>query len=66
MARARELAVELDGLNRDRKAIEGSMQSQPWQSWRKSGLNRQTDLPWGVSLFQESWHQGVVGIVLPG
>ncbi len=61
--RARELAFELDGLNRDRKAIEGSMQSQAMAELEKIQFNLQAELPWGVSLFQESWHQGVVGIL---
>ncbi|WP_066016316.1 single-stranded-DNA-specific exonuclease RecJ [Endozoicomonas atrinae] len=63
MNRARELAFELDGLNRDRKAIEGSMQSQAMAELEKIQFDQQADLPWGVSLFQESWHQGVVGIL---
>ncbi|ELU00967.1 hypothetical protein CAPTEDRAFT_144498, partial [Capitella teleta] len=61
--RARELACELDGLNRDRKAIEGSMQSQAMAELENILFDQQTELPWGVSLFQESWHQGVVGIL---
>ena len=61
--RARELAFELDGLNRDRKAIEGSMQSQAMAELEKIQFDQQADLPWGVSLFQENWHQGVVGIL---
>ncbi|KEI71575.1 ssDNA exonuclease RecJ [Endozoicomonas elysicola] len=61
--RARELAFELDGLNRDRKAIEGSMQNQAMAELEKIQFNLQAELPWGVSLFQESWHQGVVGIL---
>ncbi len=61
--RARELAFELDGLNRDRKAIEGSMQSQAMAELEKIQFDQQIELPWGVSLFQENWHQGVVGIL---
>ena len=59
---ARALAFELDGLNRDRKAIERSMQTQAMAELEKMQFN-QTELPWGVSLFQDSWHQGVVGIL---
>ncbi|WP_067518316.1 single-stranded-DNA-specific exonuclease RecJ [Endozoicomonas ascidiicola] len=61
--RARELASELDGLNRDRKSIEGNMQTQAMAELEKLQLGQQSDLPWGVSLFQEGWHQGVVGIL---
>lgn len=63
MNRARELAFELDGLNSDRKAIEGNMQSQAMAELEKIQFDKQTELPWGVSLFQENWHQGVVGIL---
>ena len=59
---ARELAYTLDGLNRDRKAIEHSMQSQAMAELEHMTFN-QRDLPWGIALFQESWHQGVIGIL---
>ncbi|MGB0360625.1 MAG: single-stranded-DNA-specific exonuclease RecJ [Endozoicomonas sp.] len=63
MNRARELASELDSLNRDRKSIEGNMQSQAMTELEKLTFKYSSDIPWGVSLFQEGWHQGVVGIV---
>ncbi|MFK0572258.1 single-stranded-DNA-specific exonuclease RecJ [Endozoicomonas sp.] len=63
MNRARELALELDGLNRDRKAIEGSMQNQAMAELEQLRFDQETERPWGISLFQESWHQGVVGIL---
>ena len=62
MNRARALARELDDLNRDRKAIENSMQSQAMVELEQMQF-AQNDLPWGISLFQESWHQGVIGIL---
>ncbi|KEQ18035.1 single-stranded-DNA-specific exonuclease RecJ [Endozoicomonas numazuensis] len=60
---ARELAAELDGLNRDRKEIEAGMQVEAMRHLSSLELDKQSDLPWGVSLFQEGWHQGVVGIL---
>lgn len=62
MQRARALAFELDGLNQDRKAIESSMQSQALAELGQMQF-AQNDLPWGISLFQETWHQGVIGIL---
>ncbi len=62
MSRARALAHELDDLNRDRKTIENSMQSQAMIELEQMQF-AQSDLPWGISLFQESWHQGVIGIL---
>lgn len=59
---AHELAVELDGLNRDRRAIEASMQQEAMKSLDTVMLDEQS-LPAGICLYDESWHQGVVGIL---
>jgi len=59
---ARELASELDSLNRDRRAIESSMQKEALDSLAALSLDKR-DLPWGLCLYQDSWHQGVVGIL---
>lgn len=61
-ALAHELAVELDGLNRDRRAIESSMQQEAMQYLESVMLDEQV-LPAGICLYEESWHQGVVGIL---
>ena len=60
---AREIATELDGLNRDRKEIEAGMQQEAMAELAKLNLEDDTDLPWGVSLYQAGWHQGVIGIL---
>ncbi|MGH1485394.1 MAG: single-stranded-DNA-specific exonuclease RecJ [Cellvibrionaceae bacterium] len=59
---ALELASELDSLNRDRRAIESSMQKEALSSLDELSLEEE-ELPWGLCLFNESWHQGVVGIL---
>ncbi len=60
---AREMAAQLDELNRDRKAIETGMQHEAMGMLQKIlGANTQP-LPWGVCLFDETWHQGVIGIL---
>ena len=62
MQQARMQAEQLDRLNRERREIEQGMQQQAeallshWQ-WGEG------DLPWGLCLFQEDWHQGVIGIL---
>lgn len=61
--RARELASELDGLNQDRKAIEAAMKQEAMTELNRLPLDEAQELPWGISLFQESWHQGVIGIL---
>ena len=58
---ARALAQELDHLNRERKVIETDMREQAMQSLKS--LNFAKNLPVGLCLFDESWHQGVIGIL---
>jgi single-stranded-DNA-specific exonuclease len=63
MAEARALAQELDQLNLERRQIEAKMQNEALAAVRVlrdpgSGHTRA-----GVCLFEEAWHQGVVGLV---
>ncbi len=58
---ARDMATELDGLNQDRRSIEQGMQQQAIAILDKMQL--QDNLPIGLCLFDETWHQGVVGIL---
>ena len=58
---ALELARQLDDLNRERRVIETQMQSEAAKAVEKLHLGQQ--LPLGVCLYQEEWHQGVVGLV---
>lgn len=58
---ARELAAELDALNRDRKAIEQGMQREAMAALEKLQLDG--EIPWSLCLYDEGWHQGVVGIL---
>ncbi|SDJ57201.1 single-stranded-DNA-specific exonuclease RecJ [Microbulbifer yueqingensis] len=60
-AEARELAAELDALNRDRKAIEQGMQREALAALEKLQLGG--DIPWSLCLYDPGWHQGVVGIL---
>ncbi len=60
---ARELAVELDSLNRERKDIEASMHTEAMAELEQLDLKDKENSPWGVALFQNDWHQGVVGIL---
>ena len=57
---AQDLAVRLDALNHERKAIELSMQVQAERFIEAQTLD-QLDL--GVCLFEPDWHEGVIGIV---
>ncbi|MDP5292131.1 single-stranded-DNA-specific exonuclease RecJ [Oceanimonas sp. CHS3-5] len=59
---ARRLAAEMDELNRERKAIETSMQQEALATLAKVRIS-DGDLPSGLVLHQDDWHQGVVGLV---
>ena len=59
---ALEMARELDRLNRERRDIEGEMHAQALDDLEQK-LPAASDLPFGLVLFDASWHQGVVGIL---
>lgn len=59
----RGLARTLNQLNEERKGIEQDMQVQALTALGKLNLNLQNELPKGLCLFDESWHQGVIGIL---
>lgn len=62
IAEARRLAGALDGLNRERREIEVRMQSEALEALANLDLDAEP-LPIGLCLFDESWHQGVVGLL---
>ncbi|OEO26787.1 single-stranded-DNA-specific exonuclease RecJ [Pseudomonas sp. J237] len=59
-ALARDMAVELDQLNQDRKAIEQGMQREALAQLKDLPV---ADMPFGLCLFEADWHQGVIGIL---
>ncbi len=59
---ALQFAVKLDALNRDRKEIEKHMKNKSEEILKNFQFSKE-DIPWGICLFQESWHQGVIGIL---
>lgn len=61
--KVRAIARTLDQLNDERKSIEHGMQVQALDSLNKLYASMKTDLPKGLCLFDESWHQGVIGIL---
>ncbi len=61
--RAREIAKMLDQLNDERKSIEHDMQHQALDALEKLTTKLKGELPRGLCLFDESWHQGVIGIL---
>ena len=62
--RAQELAARLDELNHQRRNIEARMQEDALRTLERMGFNAaDPGLPFGLCLFNEEWHQGVVGLV---
>ncbi|MFM2112967.1 MAG: Single-stranded-DNA-specific exonuclease RecJ [Pseudomonadota bacterium] len=61
-ARAEELAKMLDGINRERKEIEGDMRDQALEQ-AMSLFDPEEEPPSAVTVFDPDFHEGVVGIV---
>lgn len=62
MALARQLAVEMDSLNQERKEIELGMQQEALATLEQLRF-REGEVPCGIVLHRADWHQGVVGLV---
>nr|VFK52896.1 MAG: single-stranded-DNA-specific exonuclease [Candidatus Kentron sp. TUN] len=60
--RAFELATQLDRLNHKRQGIESTMQSQALLLLDKMEPD-DAELPFGLCLYDETWHPGIIGIV---
>lgn len=61
LPRAREMAQVLNQLNDERRVIEQDMQEQAIQALRTIQPEKQAT--YGICLFDEEWHQGVIGIL---
>lgn len=59
---AKNQAIMLDDLNQARKEIESQMKEEAFKVIDKLQFDEKS-LPLGLCLYQESWHQGVIGIV---
>ncbi|QSX39125.1 single-stranded-DNA-specific exonuclease RecJ [Shewanella sedimentimangrovi] len=59
---ARRMAAELDGLNAERRELEAGMQQEALASLQRLSL-ADSELPWGIALYRDDWHQGVIGIL---
>ena len=56
---ARQFAEKLNQLNEERKSIELGMKLQALESLQL----KEEELPTGVCVYEEDWHQGVIGIL---
>jgi len=62
LATARVMASELDDLNKTRREIEQGMQSEAETIFKSLNFSAE-NLPSAIALYQQDWHQGVIGIV---
>ena len=61
-AAARSFATQLNDYNKERRSIEGSMQTEAL-ALVESGEFAVSESDFAVTLYREDWHQGVVGIL---
>ncbi|MFV5426659.1 single-stranded-DNA-specific exonuclease RecJ [Acinetobacter towneri] len=62
MQSAYALARQLNALNLERRQVEGQIKQDALAELEKLQLD-QSDLPHALIMFEEHWHQGVIGIV---
>ncbi|WP_371188722.1 single-stranded-DNA-specific exonuclease RecJ [Thalassotalea maritima] len=62
MYQARLIAAELDDLNKARREIEQGMQIEAEQILKQLQFSND-NIPSALALYQDDWHQGVIGIV---
>ena len=58
-----ELAEQLNNLNEERKIIEQDMQKQALHVINSDQIEDVDSQRFGIALYHEAWHQGVIGIV---
>ena len=67
LASARVMARDLDDLNKARREIEQGMQTEAESVLKSLSFNEEhfdeDNLPNAIALYQQDWHQGVIGIV---
>ncbi len=62
LAKARQIAAELDSLNLERREIEQGMQTEALAFLSRLSFDGKA-LPKALCLYQADWHQGVIGIL---
>ncbi len=61
--KAHELAERLNHINQERRAVEQDMKEQAFAKIEDLLRETQANLPVGMCLFDESWHEGIIGIL---
>ena len=62
-ALAKDIALQLDALNNDRREVEAVMKHEALTYLSEMKALDEYHLPAGVCLFDANWHQGVIGIL---
>lgn len=62
-SKALEMATHLDALNKERREIENTMKTEAMNLLNDTFALDKPHEKWGVCLFDEHWHQGVIGIL---
>ena len=60
---ALQLAGKLDALNRERREIQSDMEEDARLLLDELDFSSAENLPCGICLYRENWHQGVVGVL---
>ncbi|HEC27816.1 MAG TPA: single-stranded-DNA-specific exonuclease RecJ [Gammaproteobacteria bacterium] len=60
---AHEIAVRLDSINQERRTIESEMKVQALNDLKKIQMDETKDMPIGLCIYDQNWHQGVIGIL---
>ncbi|GBE07489.1 MAG TPA: single-stranded-DNA-specific exonuclease RecJ [Gammaproteobacteria bacterium] len=60
---AHEIAVRLDSINQERRTIESEMKVQALNELKKIQMDETKDMPIGLCIYDQNWHQGVIGIL---
>jgi len=60
---AKMLASKLDGLNKERRELENQMKIEALDHLNRLQKKDDAHLPMGVCIFEDSWHQGIIGIL---
>lgn len=63
LASAHDIAQQLDEINHARRDIEADMKEQAITILDSMNLDENKNLPFGLCLFDENFHEGVVGII---
>jgi len=60
---AHKIAVHLDNINQERRTIENKMKVKALNDLKKIQIDETKMMPVGLCLYDQNWHQGVIGIL---